>query len=64
MNEHRTPDERVITVWIATDRVGSKMERKMKESAEDWNQMTEDEKAAAVWDFIMERSMIDWGWKE
>ena len=53
-----------IEVWVATDRVGSKSTRTMKEDRESWEQMSDDEKGVAVWDFVQERCMYEYGWRE
>ena len=65
MSDSQLPSEkRIITVWVQTDRVGSKVEMKMEEYAEDWADMDDHEKDAAVFEFIVTTSMFEWGWCE
>lgn len=53
MNEQRSEDGKVeIVVWVTTDRVGSKVERKVKFDREDWESWSDHEKDAAVWEEI------------
>jgi hypothetical protein len=64
MNKRNPDEQRVVTVWVRTDRAGSKYEIEIKVAAEDWDEFKASEKDAYVWAEITNRSMIEWGWRE
>ena len=53
-----------VKIWIATDRVGSKMSRTVEFDNSDWGEWTNMGKAEAVWEAIQDKMMLDWGWEE
>lgn len=53
-----------VSVWVCTDRIGSKMMRKMKVGEEEWAEMTDEEKDESVFEFITNSMMIEWGYNE
>ena len=64
MSNRTHAEQRVVTVWVRTDRVGSKYEIEIKVAAEDWDEFKESERSDYVWAEITNRSMIEWGWRE
>jgi hypothetical protein len=57
-----------IIVWVTTDRVGSKVEREIDIDDEDLKGMTKKQRQEFLdqeaHDYIMNNSMIDWGWRK
>jgi len=51
-----------IRVWIATNRVGSRVEDTVEVDAAAWAAMSEDEREALCMDVAFE--MVDWGFEK
>jgi len=51
-----------ITVWVATNKVGSKCELELEVDRDGWESMTEDERDDAAREAVWE--MAEWGWHE
>ena len=51
-----------ITVWVETDKLGSRCESEVEIERELWLEMTEDEKAKEIQEEIWD--MCEWGWEE
>ena len=53
-----------VEIWMATDRVGSRMMRTVEFDDEEWAELSEDERYEYVWAVIQENGWISWGWNE
>ena len=56
--------EIAITLWVCTNKIGSKMERTIKIDKKEWEEMGKVERGEYVWDSIQNLNMIEWGWSE
>lgn len=50
-----------ITVWVQTDKVGSDCESTVEFPREDWESMTDDERAEELQETMW--NMCEWGWR-
>ena len=64
MSKKDPAEQCAVTVWVRTDRVGSKYELEIRVDAAEWAEFEASEKDAYVWDEITNRSLIEWGWRE
>jgi hypothetical protein len=64
VSNHTPGEHHVVTVWVRTDRAGSKYELEIRVDADEWAEFEAKEKDAHVWEEITNRSLIEWGWRE
>jgi hypothetical protein len=55
-----------VTIWVATDKQGSRAERSVEIDDEDLEGMSEAERTAYIHDYLQEElwQLIEWGWEE
>jgi hypothetical protein len=53
-----------IVITVRTSKVGSDVQRVMRENKEDWDSMSDMEKSDAVEEFVSNHGMFEVSWRE
>ena len=53
-----------VTIYVSTDKVGSRVEKTIEFDAEEWLDMDFKERDEVCHECLFDECMIDWGWEE